>query len=118
MALGKRKRRDQVGLSDPSADTRADENAADLHARFRHHFEAKFKPLEGISLSIKNIETEVPESVDLESDWEGLTDTEDDGGPQIIHHQLSEAAEAEVPNKELRAFMVGNFDLPICRKLI
>ncbi|KAL8796460.1 MAG: hypothetical protein Q9195_001134 [Heterodermia aff. obscurata] len=87
MALGKRKRRDQIGLSSSSADTSTDENTADLHARFRHHFEAKFKPLEGISLSIKDVEAKLPESTDLESDWEGLSDSEDKGGPQIVHHQ-------------------------------
>ena len=105
MALGKRKRRDQIGLSNSSTDTSTDENAADLHARFRHHFEAKFKPLEGISMSIKDVEAEVLESTDLESDWEGLSETEDDEGPQIIHHQISQAAETRVPNNELRAFM-------------
>ena len=110
MALGKRKRRDQIGLDNSSADTSTDENAAaDLHARLRHHFEARFKPLEGISLSINNVEAEVPEPTDLESDWEGLSDTEDNGGPQIIHHQISQAAEAELPNSELRAFMVCKY---------
>ena len=105
MALGKRKRRDQIGLSNSSADTSTDENAADLHACFRHHFEAKFKPLEDISLPIKDVEAESPESTDLESDWEGLSDTEDNGGPQIVHHQIPQAVETGVPNNELRAFM-------------
>lgn len=105
MALGKRKRREQIGLGDSSADTSTDGNAADLHARFRHHFEAKFEPLEGIALSIKDVEAEVPESTDPASEWEGLSDVEDHGGPQIIQHQISQAAEIEAPSNELRAFM-------------
>ena len=109
MALGKRKRRDQIGLSDSSADTSTDENAADLQARLRHHFEAEFEPLEGIALSIKNVEAEAPESTDLESEWEGLSDVDDDEGPQIIHHQISRAAENEAPSSELRAFMACSY---------
>ena len=106
MALGKRKRRDQIGLGDSSAGTSRDENAADLHARFRNHFEARFEPLEGIALSIKDVEAEVQESTtDLDSEWEGLSDVEDHGGPQVIHHEISQAAEIEAPTNELRAFM-------------
>ena len=107
MAVGKRKRRDQIILNDSPIDTGPDRTAADLQALFQQHFEAKFRPLEGVSLPA--IITPVPTSPneDARSEWEGLSDNEDCESPQVIQHHITQAAGNEMPKDELRAFMAG-----------
>ena len=103
MSLGKRKRRDQIVSDEHSVDP--DGNAVDLQALFRLHFEAKFKPLEGISLPVERAQVPTPSDDEVASEWEGLSDKGDSEGPQIIQHYTPQPAEIDIPKDELRAFM-------------
>ena len=104
--LGKRKRRAQVGSRNSSTDTSADEiAAAELQARFQQHFEAKFRPLEGLSLSSKDAQDEEPRINFLEADWEGLPDEDFTHSPRVIEHQHLQAVETDIPKDEAKAFM-------------
>lgn len=103
--LGKRKRREQIGFRDSFKDTSADGTAAELQARFQEHFEAKFRPLEGLSFFSKDAHDEEPGMTLQESDWEGLSDKESTHNPRIIEHQHLQAAETDIPKDEVKAFM-------------
>lgn len=104
MALGKRKRRDEISSGDDSTNTSADDTVADLQARFREHFEARFKPLEDISLPSAKLQQDVSPIEDDGSDWSGLSEFEDLEGPPVIQY-VSHSEESEIPKDELRSFM-------------
>ena len=106
MALGKRKRRDEIeDTCDSFIDSSAGETSADLQALFQQHFEATFKPLEGVPLPPQDLQ--VPDSFDedTKSEWDGLSDNEASDGPQIIQYHACQRLDSEVYMDELRAFM-------------
>lgn len=108
MGLGKRKRRDQLKSSDELNGSRLEGGYADLHALFRQHFEARFRPLDSISLPVKEQQVTRPPSLGEGemSDWEGLAD-EAQGGPEIVELNPSLASSDELPAEELKSFMVA-----------
>ena len=108
--LGKRKRRTQIEELDPQvvADTNAD-TGEERQELFRKHFEAKFAPLP--RLLRQNIERQTTETHTLKdeevSDWEGLSDGDDDTNVQVVVHNISiGTTRADVPKDELKTFMV------------
>ena len=108
MALGKRKRRDQVGDVDVSKDHESDMEDPDLQALFRRHFEDSFQPLENIDVT-RTGQPFAP-SPSLSTDdalvWEGLMDESEDG-PEIVELDPSRASSDEISSEELKSFMVG-----------
>lgn len=105
MALGKRKRRDQLRSPSEAENAELDDDT-DLQALLQKHFEAKFEPLQYIDHKIGNRELSRSPSADESSisDWEGLSDEEKDG-PEIINCDLSTVSNEELPNQEIRSFM-------------
>lgn len=105
MTLGKRKRRDQIGSEDSSTAAGADDTTADLQNSFQKHFEAKFKPLEGVVLPAKAVQVPTPPSEEPSLDWEGLSDDDCLGGPVVVQHDVPNQAENALNKDELKAFM-------------
>ena len=106
MALGKRKRRDE--LEDPEdAGLGSNGDNVDLQTLLRQHFETKFRPLVPTSLPV-NIPTVARSQSTSEgeiSDWNGLSE-EEDNGPEVIELEASRTSSDDVPTEELRSFMV------------
>lgn len=81
------------------------------HDIFRKHFEAKFKALPFSTESVVNdaegSETEDGGTSDGHSDWEGLSDAEDDPPVVEVVHVANELQDHEVADKaRAKAFMV------------
>ena len=107
MALGKRKRRDQLGLPGEDWDDGTHQQSPDLQMLFQKHFEATFRPLEGMTV-LKQVEPLSPTSVagsDDTSDWQGLSE-EDNAGPEVIEHGPPGVFTEDFRDEELKAFMV------------
>ena len=107
MTLGKRKRRDQLQFPDEAAKVELDDDHTSLQALFQKHFEAKFEPLKHINHTIGSRDLSQLSSTDESSisDWEGLSD-EEEGSPEIISYDPSTVSNAELPDQEIRSFMV------------
>ena len=107
MALGKRKRRDEIEDYNVSEMREPEGIEVDLQTLFQQHFEAEFQPLESLYLPIKQqelVRSPSPSEEDI-SDWDGLPD-EDGHGPEIVELGLSSASNAEPATEELKSFMV------------
>ena len=103
---GKRKRRNQVFVSnDDKGSTSEDEHA--LRALFRQHFEASFKPLESVPPPAITYEvTESPPTEkEIESDWEGISD-EEQVKAQVVMYQDPHNLKPSAGNDEFKSFMV------------
>lgn len=105
--LGKRKREVPV-ISNKSRGVSSEEStSAELDAQqiFRRHFEAQFKPLPVIHKSAK-VEEEAPkDDPEEESDWNGISESEEDG-VQVVEHTDAQSRIAAMSKEELKAFMV------------
>ena len=107
MALGKRKRRDQLSFPDRAAYVKIDDGNARLQELFQKHFEAHFEPLPyDHAVKEKDLSSDPSTDNSSISDWEGLSDEEEDG-PEIIDHDRATAFNVELPSQETRSFMVG-----------
>ena len=108
-ALGKRKRRDQVLTKDSEPELQTDQAAHQrLQDLLQQHFEAKFKPLEGLDQKIRT-QPEVgpqPLQVEMESDWTGISEGEDKKPAQVVHYYMAQSSRVEVPKEEQKIFMV------------
>ena len=107
MALGKRKRRDEIEDCNGSEVRQSDGIEVALQTLFQQHFEAEFQPLESLDLPIKQQElarSPSPSGEDI-SDWDGLPD-EDGPSPEIVELGLSSASKDESAIEELKSFMV------------
>lgn len=106
--IGKRKSRDQItNLNSNTSSMSDEEHSSKLQALFRQHFEASFKPLDGICQPTGNHETvEYQQTEDgVESDWEGISD-EDRVEAHVIQHQSSQTLKPAIPHDEYKSFMV------------
>lgn len=105
MALGKRKRRDELRFPDEAENAESGEDSTRLQALFQRSFEAKFEPLQHIDHADGDRELSQLPSTDESSisDWEGLSDEE--GGPEIISHDPFTLPNEELPDEEKRSFM-------------
>lgn len=107
MALGKRKRRDE--LKDPE-DTELGSSGddIDLQTLLQQHFETRFRPLVPPSLPAKipTIARTQYASEGETSDWDGLSE-EEDHGPEVIELEASRKSSDDIPMAELRSFMVS-----------
>lgn len=106
--LGKRKRRAQVAEADViNVQPRNDEVATVLQARLRQHFEEAFEPLEVDQPPPANLsigEGEMSSDND-DDDWDGLSEN-DEEATQIIHQSKLGSLKVDVPQEELKTFMV------------
>lgn len=106
MALGKRKRREE--LNDPEdAELGSNGDDVDLQTLLRQHFETKFRPLVPISLPAKTPTVTRSQSASEGeiSDWDGLSE-EENYKPEVIKLEASWTSSDDFPTEELRSFMV------------
>lgn len=107
MALGKRKRRDE--LNDPEdAELGSNGDNIDLQTLLRQHFETKFRPLVPTSLPAKvpTVARSQSASEGETSDWDGLSE-EEHNEPEVIELEASWTSSEDIPIEELRSFMVN-----------
>lgn len=107
MALGKRKRRDQISDTSEAHNEVFQEGDAGLQALFRQQFEAKFRPLDTVKKPVpeQQLSQPLPPSEESSSDWDGIKD-EEDYGPEIVELDPSLTSNDELPPEELKSFMV------------
>lgn len=103
--LGKGKRRCQTDGTE-NIDT------TQLQALFQQHFESTFKPLEGRDLQYTKFKRlDAAENlVASDSDWAGLSESEDDGDGKaavVVQCPTHRASRVDFPKEELKTFMVG-----------
>ena len=105
--LGKRKHREQILKSGSNAE-QGEEAPRHLQILLQQHFEAKFKPLEGVKQNVQKQEKAKPQlhEDELDSDWTGISEPGDEEPQQIIHHHMSQRPRSEFPKEELKKFMV------------
>ena len=107
--LGKRKRRDQIAELDRDVNPATEEHHDDEpRTLLQQHFEAKFAPLENLSLQPPNAAAnqkllESPEEPG--SDWEGISEP-DDQPAEIVDWATSPLSSTVIPKDELKMFMV------------
>ncbi|KAK0100356.1 hypothetical protein ONS95_008309 [Cadophora gregata] len=103
-ALGKRKR---VAHKNESvhrvASVESDSDQLDAQEIFRRHFEAQFKPLPVVQKEIEMFEVPEEESEE-ESDWDGISDGEENG-VQVVEHTDALSRMAAMSKEELKSFM-------------
>ncbi len=105
--LGKRKRqepRHDAGRRETSDEAAMEEDELDAQEIFRRHFEAQFKPLP-IAKKAEPVQEMMEEGSDDDSDWNGISDAEENG-VQVVEHTDAQSRMAAMSKEELRSFMV------------
>ncbi len=107
--LGKRKRR-EAGVEKENISNASDSSEFDAQEIFRRHFEAQFKPLPAIKKQAPIVEDASEDEPDDETDWDGISDDEEDG-VQVVEHTDAQARTAGMNKEELKKFMVTQLDI-------
>ncbi|PMD24348.1 hypothetical protein NA56DRAFT_34635 [Hyaloscypha hepaticicola] len=94
--LGKRKRRAPEATTIERREESEESDASELDAQeiFRRHFEAQFKPLPAAQISSKPVAKEALDELEEDSDWDGISDDEENG-VQVVEH--TEAQSSKLP---------------------
>lgn len=105
--LGKRKRR---VVKSPEDDRQGDDEVSESFEQsaqeiFRRHFEAKFKPLPQVEKPTKVVEEELEDTAEEDSEWGGISDTEEDD-VQVVDHTDRLSRMATMSKMELKSYMV------------
>ncbi|TVY37689.1 Uncharacterized protein LSUB1_G004594 [Lachnellula subtilissima] len=104
--LGKRKR--PIVEANPQArkSEREESDAPELDAQeiFRRHFEAQFKPLPVVQSRAKQVEDVSEDDSSEESEWEGISELEEES-VEVIEHTDAQSRMAAMSKEELKAFM-------------
>ncbi|KAI9726255.1 MAG: hypothetical protein M1835_003775, partial [Candelina submexicana] len=108
--FGKRKRETRSSLAASSDDAPISGQDDRPEAVFRRHFEAQFEPLEKsiIEAEALQVAAQSRESSigDDESDWNGLSDSEDGSTIEIVEHIMTNGARRnKLSKEELKSFM-------------
>ena len=107
--LGKRKRRDQIATSEPDSEPKSDRQVSQrLQDLLQQHFEAKFKPLEGLDQKLPTLQQDRAHSLEneTESDWTGILEGDEEDSAQVVHYDIAQSSKPIVPKEELKIFMV------------
>ena len=108
--LGKRKRQTPEDHKNGSRD---DKNAESLQLeaqeRLRRHFEAKFKPLPRVEKPEILKEETVEDDSDEESEWDGISEDDEQNKVQIIEHTDNQSRITTMSKGDLKAYMVRLF---------
>lgn len=113
--LGKRKRetvrvskKDLETAQSDSSESGSESEAIDAQEIFRRHFQSQFEALPEVAkkpkIALPAPEIE-PEEDDEVSDFEGLSDTDEDG-IQVVEHTDSQTRMVAMTKEELKRFMV------------
>ena len=105
--LGKRKRWAPEATKIERREESEESDASELDAQeiFRRHFEAQFKPLPAAQEPSKAAVEELAEDSEECSDWDGISDDEENG-VQVVEHTEAHARTAAMSKEELKSFMV------------
>jgi len=109
--LGKRKRetvrvsKRQLQVDENSVSESAPELEIDVQEIFRRHFEAQYAPLPIVAKQAKTIQPDLEVQSGEDTDWDGISDEEEDG-IQVIEHTDAQSRMASMSKEELKAFMV------------
>ncbi len=103
--LGKRKRPATRPVEKEAEETRLETPELDAQEIFRRHFESQFKPLPPAKKKPRVVEEVLEDKSEEESDWDGISEGEEEG-VQVIEHTDSQTRMAAMSKEELRAFMV------------
>jgi hypothetical protein len=109
--LGKRKR--WVPKND-GREAIEESSAPELDAQeiFRRHFETQFKPLPVAQRPVKPVEEELEDEPQEDSDWDGISDDEDNT-IQVVEHTDAQSRMAAMSKEELKSFMVFSIPFPV-----
>jgi hypothetical protein len=119
--LGKRKR-DTVRVSKTEVGEQANECSAasdsesgldelDAQEIFRRHFEAQYAPLAASPKKPKVIQQVSEDESEDATDWEGISDEEEEK-VQVIEHTDAQPRMAAMSKEELKSFMVRDIPHP------
>jgi hypothetical protein len=105
--LGKRKRPVAEVTTNYRRKEREDSGSPELDAQeiFRQHFETQFKPLPAVQKAVKVVEEAPEDESEEESDWDGISDAEENA-VQVVEHTETHSRIAAMSKEELKAFMV------------
>jgi hypothetical protein len=107
--LGKRKRRTpEISKRDRDESGESDASGLDAQEIFRRHFEAQFKPLLVARKSLKLVAEESADESEEGSDWEGISEDEENA-VQVVEHTEAHARTAAMSKEELKSIMVFLF---------
>lgn len=116
VALGKRKRREDVGRKPDVEESSTDDDAA-ARALFQRAFEAKFRPLEkvekpmdehtSISDEDDSDDSDEDDEDDEDDEWDGLSEKDDEATPEIevIQDKPANLIDRDQQRREMKAFM-------------
>lgn len=125
--LGKRKRdtvrvsKKQIESQNEQPSSESESEALDAQEIFRRHFEAQFAPLPVVAKKGKVGKVEAEEEseegsegeLEGESDWDGISE-EEDNGVQVVEHTDAQSRMAAMSKEELKSFMVMLIALCTC----
>jgi hypothetical protein len=105
--LGKRKRRAPEATKIEHREESEESDASELDAQeiFRRHFEAQFTPLPAAQICSKPVAKEALDEPEEDSDWDGISDDEENG-VQVVEHTEAQVRTAAMSKEELKSFMV------------
>jgi len=107
--LGKRKRRTpDIPKGDRDESGESDASGLDAQEIFRRHFETQFTPLPAVQKSLKPVAEESADESEEGSDWEGISEDEENA-VQVVEHTEAHARTAAMSKEELKSFMVFLF---------
>ncbi|KAE8446699.1 hypothetical protein EG329_011743 [Mollisiaceae sp. DMI_Dod_QoI] len=107
--LGKRKRENETEILKRARKVSSEGlDSTELNAQeiFRRHFEAQFKPLPTVRKPTKATEQLPEDQSEDESDWDGISDG-DEEGVQVVEHTDTHARITAMSKEELKAFMTS-----------
>ena len=109
--LGKRKRRADLQIDEPTSSGSADNER--LRLLLQKHFETKYEPLEYSPLpTTLEFDTGSQHSLESEPDWDGLSDADEYDVVQTVEH-ISNVSSEPVPKEELKTFMASTMPSPL-----
>lgn len=104
--LGKRKRRtEEKAIASRDESSQSESEELDPQEIFRRHFEAQFKPLPVVQKAPVYVESESDNESGDESNWDGISDEEEDG-VQVVEHANEASRVGAMSKEELKKFMV------------
>ena len=110
--LGKRKKRsalDDVSSKHPLPSLGSD--SEQIQSLLKQHFEKSFRPLHSLD-TVSTLPSENENEVDIvqASEWEGLSD-EDEDHARVVQYNASNSSKVELPKNEIKAFMVRRYSV-------
>lgn len=105
--LGKRKRQTpKAPENDSHDDNNAESFQLDAQEILKRHFEARFKPLPQVEKAKIVEEEKLEDSSEKDSEWDGISEDEEQNNVQIIEHTDTQPRIATMSKNILKSYMV------------